>query len=65
MSATFGPTLKEMRKQLGLSQSQLAIELSTTQRHVSFLETGRSQPGRAMLTRMVSELRNCSCEQCF
>lgn len=53
---SFGPALKELRGQLGLSQSALALELGTTQRHVSFLETGRSQPGRAMIARMVAEL---------
>ena len=53
---TFGPALKELRGQLGISQSALALELGTTQRHVSFLETGRSQPGRGMIARLVGEL---------
>lgn len=56
MSNTFGPALQNLRQELGLSQSALADRLSTTQRHVSFLETGRSQPGRAMLGRLVTGL---------
>lgn len=56
MPNEFGATLREMRTQLGMSQSQLANTLDTTQRHVSFLETGRSRPGRSMLLRIISEL---------
>jgi len=56
MSTSFGSTLNTLRRELGLSQAALADKLRTTQRHVSFLETGRSQPGRAMLGRLVTDL---------
>jgi len=56
MQNSFGNALKSIRHELGLSQSGVAISLGSTQRHVSFLETGRSQPGRAMLGRLVTEL---------
>lgn len=52
----FGAVLKDVRGQLGLSQAALAGELSTTQRHISFLETGRSNPTPAFLTRLCREL---------
>lgn len=56
MTDTFGPVLSSLRHELGLSQSAIAARLGTTQRHVSFLETGRSQPSRAMLGRLVTDL---------
>lgn len=54
---SFGLHLKQLRQDLGLSQVALAGRLGSTQRHVSFLETGRSRPSREMLGRMVTELR--------
>jgi transcriptional regulator with XRE-family HTH domain len=53
---TFGPALRRLRRELGLSQAAVAQQLGTTQRHVSFLETGRSQPSRTMLGRLVTDL---------
>lgn len=52
----FGDTLRAIRQSLNLSQGDLALELSSTQRHISFLETGRSEPSRAMLGRLTTEL---------
>lgn len=57
MDNAFGATLREMRAQLGLSQLALAEAIGSTQRHVSFLETGRARPSQAMVTRLVSDLR--------
>ena len=54
--SAFGPTLKSIRTDLGLSQEHLAAALASTQRHVSFLETGRSQPTRSFLGRLCREL---------
>ena len=48
----FGSTLRAVRTELGLSQEAVAHTIGTTQRHVSFLETGRSTPTRAMLARL-------------
>lgn len=48
----FGRALRSVRGDLGLSQEAVAQAIGTTQRHVSFLETGRSTPTRAMLGRL-------------
>ncbi|MEM6929054.1 MAG: helix-turn-helix transcriptional regulator, partial [Myxococcota bacterium] len=56
-SAAFGPTLRSLRHELRLSQEALAEAVGSTQRHLSFLETGRSAPTRAMLGRIVAALR--------
>lgn len=56
MGQEFGSALREMRGQLGLSQMALADVIGTTQRHLSFLETGRAAPSAAMVTRLVSGL---------
>lgn len=56
MRPTFGTTLRALRKDLRLTQEGLAGTLGTTQRHVSFLETGRSAPTRAMMGRLVTGL---------
>ncbi|WP_165390170.1 helix-turn-helix domain-containing protein [Thalassococcus sp. S3] len=52
----FGPVLKEIRLSLGLSQASCAATLQSTQRHISFLETGRSQPSPGFVARICREL---------
>jgi transcriptional regulator with XRE-family HTH domain len=52
----FGPAFRAVRGALGLSQEAVAHAVGTTQRHVSFLETGRSSLTREMLGRVVSGL---------
>lgn len=52
----FGGALRELRQTLRLSQLDLAKRLGTTQRHLSFLETGRSRPTREMIGRIVTGL---------
>ncbi|MEX1280114.1 MAG: helix-turn-helix domain-containing protein, partial [Acidimicrobiia bacterium] len=52
----FGRALRSVRGELGLTQEAVAHAVGTTQRHLSFLETGRSSPTRAMLGRLVSAL---------
>ncbi len=52
----FGTVLKDVRAGLGLSQVALANHLGSTQRHVSFLETGRSRPTPYFVTRICKEL---------
>jgi len=44
--------LRFWRKTLRFSQQQLAENLQTTPRHLSFLETGRSKPTREMVLRL-------------
>lgn len=45
----FGGLLRHWRIVRGLSQLALAIEAGISTRHLSFLETGRAQPSRAMV----------------
>jgi transcriptional regulator with XRE-family HTH domain len=54
-----GPFARELRRWRGLrrlSQLDLAIRADTTQRYLSFLEQGRSQPGRAVVVRLAESL---------
>lgn len=53
----FGPTLRGVRRELGLTQEAVALAVGTTQRHLSFLETGRSAPTREMIGRLVAGLQ--------
>jgi transcriptional regulator with XRE-family HTH domain len=41
--------LKEWRKKRGHSQFDLAVAVRATQRHVSFIESGRAAPSRDMI----------------
>ncbi len=43
---SFGALLKEWRGHRRMSQLQLAVASGISQRHISFLETGRAQPSR-------------------
>lgn len=52
----FGQHLRRWRERRGLSQLLLAAEAGTTPRHVSFLETGRSRPGRELVLRLAASL---------
>lgn len=54
--ASFGDTLKSIRRELGISQHELALTIGSTQRHISFLESGRSLPSRDMIGRLSAEL---------
>jgi transcriptional regulator with XRE-family HTH domain len=44
-----GPLLKQWRERRRMSQLGLAMEAEISTRHLSFLETGRTQPSREML----------------
>ncbi|MDP9844445.1 helix-turn-helix domain-containing protein [Streptosporangium lutulentum] len=48
--------LREWRERRGVSQLDLAVRAGTTQRHVSFIESGRSTPGRTMVIRLAESL---------
>ena len=41
--------LRQMRKSLGISQLELALRLGMSQRHIGFVELGRSQPSRGLI----------------
>jgi transcriptional regulator with XRE-family HTH domain len=51
-----GELLRHWRGARSMSQLALALEAQTTARHVSFIETGRSQPSRAMVLRLARVL---------
>src|ERR687892_2437627 len=52
----FPTELRRWRTVRGLSQLELAIRADTTQRHVSFVEQGRSRPGRNVVVRLAESL---------
>ncbi|MFG2020778.1 helix-turn-helix domain-containing protein [Actinomadura geliboluensis] len=55
-SDQFARELRRWRERRRFSQLDLAIRADTTQRHLSFLEQGRSRPGRAMVVRLAESL---------
>ena len=52
----FPARLVRWRKHRGLSQFQLALTTGCSQRHVSFLELGRTKPSREMILRLAAAL---------
>ncbi len=51
-----GPLLRRWREARHLSQLDLALEAEVSSRHVSFIETGRAEPSRAMLLTLANVL---------
>lgn len=52
----FGQQLKHWRKVRKLSQLDLALDADVSARHICFVETGRSRPGRDMVLRLAETL---------
>ena len=52
----FPSRLSWWRKKRGLSQLQLAMNAACSQRHISFLELGRTRPSREMVVRLSDAL---------
>lgn len=52
----FGRLLKEWRQVRGASQLEFALASGISQRHLSFLESGRSRPSRGMVLHLASAL---------
>ncbi|MGQ0543643.1 MAG: helix-turn-helix domain-containing protein [Blastocatellia bacterium] len=52
----FGELLKEWRGRRRLSQLDLAYDAEISPKHLSFIETGRSQPSRDMVLRLAEQL---------
>jgi transcriptional regulator with XRE-family HTH domain len=48
--------VRQWRERRRVSQLELALRAGTTQRHVSFIERGRSLPGRGMIVRLAEAL---------
>ncbi len=53
---SFGNALREWRQRRHLSQLELAGDVDISTRHLSFVETGRSQPSREMVLRLAERL---------
>jgi transcriptional regulator with XRE-family HTH domain len=52
----FADELRRWRHLRRWSQLELALRAGTTQRHLSFIERGRSRPGRAIVVRLAESL---------
>jgi transcriptional regulator with XRE-family HTH domain len=53
---TIGDHLREWRQRRRLSQLDLSLEADISAKHLSFLETGRSQPSREMVLHLAERL---------
>ncbi len=54
--SAIGIQLRQHRKQRGMSQLALANASGSTSRYISFIETGRSRPGREVVLRIAEAL---------
>ena len=54
--SSFGGLLREWRRARGASQLALALLCGLSQKHLSFLESGRSRPSRGMVLNLASAL---------
>lgn len=52
----FGPALRRWRNERRLSQLELALSAGVSQRHVSFVESGRSRPSRDMVLQLAEAM---------
>lgn len=52
----FGAVLRHWREARRYSQLDLALQADVSSKHVSFLETGRNQPSRAMILRLANAM---------
>src|SRR5918999_6118385 len=55
-SPTLGALLREWRQRRHMSQLALALKADISQRHVSFVESGRAQPSREMVLHLAEQL---------
>src|SRR5437879_12947944 len=55
-SLDVGSLLRTWRERRRLTQMEVALDAGVSARHLSFVETGRSKPGRAMLLRVTDRL---------
>jgi transcriptional regulator with XRE-family HTH domain len=51
-----GSLLRQWRERRRITQLELALDAGISARHLSFVETGRSQPGRDLLLRILEQL---------
>lgn len=52
-----GVLIREWRTYRGMSQLTLALEVGTSQRHLSFIESGRAKPGEELLLKLANSLQ--------
>lgn len=52
----FGTMLREWRKRRRLSQLEFAMDAEISQKHLSFIESGRARPSRGMVLRLAERL---------
>lgn len=52
-----GSLLRQWRERRRLTQLELALDAGVSARHLSFVETGRSKPGRELLLRVLRQLK--------
>ena len=53
-----GSALRQWRERRRLTQLELALETGVSARHLSFVETGRSKPGREMLLGVLEQIES-------
>jgi transcriptional regulator with XRE-family HTH domain len=56
LNPSFAKLLKQWRNQKGYSQLDLAVTSQVSQRHISFLESGRAKPSREMVLQLATVL---------
>ena len=56
LSTPLGDLLRQWRDTRGRSQLELAMDMGVSQRHISFIESGRSSPSRALLLGVANAL---------
>ncbi|MGB5963664.1 MAG: helix-turn-helix domain-containing protein [Coleofasciculaceae cyanobacterium] len=56
LTDSFGMLLKQWRDKRGFSQLDLAVNSQVSQRHISFLESGRAKPSRDMVLQLANVL---------
>src|ERR1700738_3590778 len=54
--APIGTLLRQWRERRRRTQLDLALDAGISARHLSFVETGRSKPGRELLLRVLEQL---------
>lgn len=54
--SSIGPLIREWRGRRRMSQLDLAVEADVSQRHLSFVESGRAAPSRDMVLRLAEHL---------
>jgi transcriptional regulator with XRE-family HTH domain len=55
-ASPFGDLLRQWRQRRRFSQLNLALDTEMSQRHLSFIESGRARPSREMVIRLAAQL---------